>query len=143
MSVTALIQQENRFTVYRDLLAEITRFITVGGVNTFLTFLLYQLLVTYLNPQWSYAIAWLSGFVFVSIAYPKYVFRSGKSSPKQLFLLLLLYVSSFLLGLFLMDLSVVLGMHKRISVIAVIIVTSIMNYIFTKFLFGRKIGQSG
>lgn len=119
-------------------MAEISRFVTTGGINTLLTLLLYQLLVTWFSPQWSYAMAWLSGFVFVCFAYPKYVFRSGKSSPGQLLLLLLLYVSSFLLGLFLMDMGVLWGFHKRVSVIAVIVVTSGINYILAKLLFSDR-----
>ena len=126
----------------QSLLAEISRFITTGGINTLLTLLLYQLLVTYISPQWSYAVAWLSGFVFVSLAYPKYVFRSGKVSFRQLLLLLLLYVSSFLLGLYLMDVCVAWAVHKRISVVAVIVVPSTMNYILAKLLFSNRIAAT-
>jgi len=133
---------ERKFQQNQPLLAEITRFITTGGINTLLTLLLYQLLVSYISPQWSYAVAWLFGFVFVSLAYPKYVFRSGNSSFRQLLLLLLLYVSSFLLGLYLMDLCVVWAVHKRISVVAVIVVTSTVNYLLAKLLFSNKIAST-
>jgi len=57
-------------------------------------------------------------------------------------LLLLLYVSSFLLGLYLMDLSVAWAVHKRVSVVAVIVVTSTMNYILAKLLFSNRIAST-
>jgi len=119
-------------------MAEIFRFIMTGGLNTILTIALYQLLVTYINPEVSYALAWLAGFVFIAIAYPKYVFRSDSRSTGKIVLLAILYAVSFSLGLFLMFLFIKLGLHERLSVFVVIAITSSVNFIFAKWLFGNR-----
>ncbi|WP_161957567.1 GtrA family protein [Mariprofundus sp. EBB-1] len=120
---------------YGRLKAEVIRFALTGGLNTLLTIALYQLLVTFINPEISYAVSWLAGFAFIAIAYPKYVFRSATTGVRQIVLLALLYLLSFFLGLYLTSAFVALGMHARLAVFAVIAITSALNFIFSRLLF--------
>ena len=122
----------------KNLVAEIFRFLVTGGMNTLLTIALYQLMVTYINPEISYAIAWLTGFVFIAIVYPTYVFRSSSRSVWQIILLALLYVFSFSLGLFLIKLVVDTGLNERLAVFVVLGITSSISFIGAKLLFRVK-----
>ena len=124
MRNTVLTPPNSKDSAIKNLLAELARFVTTGGVNTLLTLALYQFLVTYIRPEISYAIAWISGFVFLAVAYPKYVFKSETPSIRQTGLLLALYLASFSIGLFLMWLSVQWALHERLSVIIVIVITA-------------------
>ena len=110
-----------------QLKSELFRFIVTGGMNTLLTIALYQLLVSFISPELSYAISWIAGFAFVAIAYPTYVFCSGFASKRQLILLAIFYLLSFALGLWLTSLFVGHGLHVRITVFAVSAVTACVS----------------
>jgi len=122
----------------RTWLAEISRFLMTGGLNTVLTLLVYQLAVTFVSATVAYAIAWGLGFLFVCIAYPKFVFRSDDSSLTKAIPLLFFYLTSFLIGLFLTSLFVGYGVNGRLSIFIVIFLTSALNFIAGKFLYGKK-----
>lgn len=111
-----------------------------GGLNTLFTLAIYQLVVTFLSPSISYTIAWLVGFLFVLIAYPKFVFRSESLSIKKSISLLLFYLGSFLVGLLLTWSFVHWGLNERLTIFVVIAITSTINFIAGKFLYGNKRG---
>jgi len=122
----------------RAVLVEILRFATTGSINAVFTVVLYQILIDYINPESAYAIAWITGFVFIAAAYPTYVFRTG-SSFQQTGLLAMLYLGSFVLGLILIHLAFLWGVYDRIAIFAVIAVTSSVNYLVSRRLFRQKV----
>jgi len=119
------------------LTGEAARFLMTGGLNTVLTIALYQLLVSFVNPSLSYAIAWIAGFIFVAITYPKFVFRSDSTSLRQSMALFYVYLVSFLVGIFLTWMFVRGGGNERFSIFVVIAITSTINFIAGKFLYGN------
>jgi len=119
-------------------LAELSRFLMTGGLNTLLTVAFYQALVTWLSPELSYALSWLAGFVFIAFAYPLYVFRNNRVTAKKTSLLALVYIASFSLGLLLMHELTGWGVHPRLSVFVVIGITTVVNYTLAKLLFSDQ-----
>lgn len=115
---------------------EILRFVAAGLVNSIITIAIYQAFVGYFSPAAAYAVAWVFGILLVAIAYPRAVYRM-RASPVSRGTIALVYVGSFFLGLSVAQLLTQLGLYPRLIVFAVLIATSIINYV------GGRIALSG
>ena len=121
-----------------SLAGQVRRFLGVGALNTTATFLIYQALVTVLSPQISLAIAWLIGWIAIIVLYPSYVFRSENAGAWSHFAIGVYYLSSFALSQALITLADCLGMHERLSVIAVLAIVIPLNFLASRFTYARR-----
>jgi putative flippase GtrA len=108
--------------------AEISRFLMAGLTNTTLSLGIFQVLVTFLDPGIAYSLSWLSGLLFVAIAYPTFVFNVHRNWANAL-ALIVVYASVFVLGLLLIRTSEALLLNLRVGIFIVVIITTISNYI--------------
>ena len=118
------------------------RFLLAGGVNTLLTLLLYQALLFKLNAELAWSLAWFSGLVLVSLAYPKLVFKQGVFTLRRVGLNLVYYLFSYLLSLGLLSVFVnTLGCGPRLAAFAVLAVTVPLNFVCSRCIFTCMAGR--
>lgn len=111
------------------------RFLLLGVLNTFLTFLLYQFLLLFTPPGISYTLSYVAGIAFVSFCYPKYVFRVANFRFSIFAGTFIYYVISYLLGLMLLSLfNTQLGLNPRLSIVFVVTIMLPVNFIATRFV---------
>lgn len=121
-----------------SLAGQVRRFLGVGALNTTATFLIYQALVTILPPQISLAIAWLIGWTAIIMFYPSYVFRNENAEAWSHLWIGVYYLSSFVLSQALIALADCLGMHERLSVIAILAIVIPLNFLASRFIYARR-----
>lgn len=122
--------------------AEICRFLVAGFANTSLTMMVYQVLVTLATPSIAYSIAWLGGLLFVTIVYPKSVFRA-KRSWKGGAALAVVYMTVFVVGLLLITFLDTLLINPRFGILIVLIATTSMNYSGSRLAIAWASGMKG
>lgn len=120
--------------------ADALRFLVAGGLNTLLTFLLYQLALFVVSPSLAYGLAWLCGLVFVVVFYPSRVFAQKNTKLGNRLAIAATYLIVFFIGLATIDILSRFGMPPRYSVIFAIVVTTVSNFIGGRFLVRREIG---
>ena len=105
------------------------RFLGAGALNTLLTLALYQLLVFWLSPSVAYVVCWMTGFVCVTYAYPRLVFRlDGTRRTAQRTKVAGVYAASFVLGwLIVAGLDWAWG-WQRLSIFVSVAVTTVFNF---------------
>lgn len=123
------------------LLADGIRFAIVGGVNTVATFLLYQLLVTFIHPVAAYWLVWIIGIVFLIVLFPSYVYKGSRLTRKNASLTAILYLSTLAVGTVTLQTLNNLGMSQRLSIIFVLIITSTLNFVVSRYLFRGRLGK--
>ncbi len=116
--------------------SKLSRFISLGFVNTLFTFFLYQLLLFFLSPKLAYSISWIIGFLFLVLLYPKYVFGTFVNIF-SIFLISVIYMSSLLVGVILLEFIHELYLHHRVSIVIVIVITSTYNFLLMNFFLVR------
>ncbi|MDJ0923763.1 MAG: hypothetical protein QNJ77_04300 [Acidimicrobiia bacterium] len=124
------------------LVGDAVRFVGVGATNAVLTTALYQVLLFWLHYTPAFVIAWFSGLVFVSIAYPKIVFRTGPAGPYRILANAGYYALSFFLSLWVLDrLSRV--MSARLAVFAMLALVTPLNFLVSRYIFrtGRQASE--
>lgn len=118
--------------------ADAARFVGIGAVNTVLTTLLYQALLFQVDHTSAFAIAWLSGLVLVSVAYPKIVFRSGPARPYRILANACYYALSFFVSLWVLR-RLSLEISPRIAVFAMLGIVTPLNFVVSRQIF--RLGQ--
>ncbi|BDQ38462.1 hypothetical protein SYK_28220 [Pseudodesulfovibrio nedwellii] len=108
------------------------RFLLAGGLNTILTLAIYQLFLFFISAQPAYALSWCIGFIFLLCVYPAKVFPGATTNKKQYFLVALVYMSVFFLGLFLIKLTVQTGINSHIAIFLVMSVTTVTNFLLMR-----------
>lgn len=111
------------------------RFLAAGIGNTLLTLLLYQVLLLALPPRPAYALTWIAGIVLVALLYPSRVFGVARPRPATRVGVSLVYVVSFLLGLFALPPATYL-LGARLGVLPVIVLTTVFNFIAMRIVIG-------
>jgi putative flippase GtrA len=119
---------------FRGLFADAVRFLGIGAVNALLTTALYQLALFWLPYKTSFVVAWLAGLAFVSFAYPKLVFRTGRAGPYRVLANAGYYVASFFLSYWLLDQFARL-MSERLAVFAMLAVITPLNFFVSRYIF--------
>lgn len=116
------------------LLGRAFRFVGAGLANTGLTLLVYQGSLFIVGHQVAYAVAWISGLIFVVSVYPNRVFGKRNPTVRSLIVLAFFYGGVFLLGSMALQLLTGSGIAPRLSVFFVLVITSMAN-----FAVGRRI----
>lgn len=116
------------------------RFLLAGGGNTLFTLGVYQVLVTYWSATLAWTVAWGSGLVLVSFAYPKYVFERGRLTARRVCLNIVYYVCAYLISLGLLAFFVnSLGWGPRVASLAVLAVTVPLNFVCSRCIYTLKV----
>jgi uncharacterized membrane protein len=108
------------------------RFLSLGAINTLSTLALYQVLLFILSPGISYVISWVAGFLFLVTIYPKVVFGVNLSI-KVVLKISVIYISSLLIGVFMVNLLEGFDINSRLLIVLVLTITTIYNYGFMRF----------
>lgn len=131
------------FTTLKSLLfsqsffTDALRFIFVGGLNTSVTLLLYQLFLFILSPPIAYALSWTAGFFLAILFYPTLIFLRAHSSNTARLSFALTYFLVFSSGLGLLSLFDTTGLSSRISIIFVLVLTSSLSFLAGRCIFRR------
>lgn len=121
------------------LLADGFRFILAGGVNTLLTLGVYQLCLVFLSHNLSYATSWLVGILYLILVYPTKVFPGGSTSLKKNTTVVAVYLMVFLVSLWTLEKVVDYGIHKRLAIFLVLIVSATLNFLLMRLVYrGRR-----
>jgi putative flippase GtrA len=120
------------------LLADGFRFILAGGVNTLLTLGIYQLGLVFLPHTLAYATSWFVGILYLLIVYPVKVFPGGTASFKRNVTVVAVYLTVFLVGLWSLERAVEFGLHERLAIFVVLIVSATLNFLLMRLVYRRK-----
>ncbi len=116
------------------------KFIGAGVINTVASYLLYVILVLFLNYQISYAIAFVFGIILSFVLNTKYVFEVEQTF-KKFILFPLVYIVQYLLGAIMMNIIVeMIGVNKFFAPLVVTICLLPVSYLLSKKILQNKKG---
>ena len=119
--------------------SDVLRYILVGGLNTAITFLLYQIFLFFFSASVSYFFSWVIGFLAVVTIYPNKIFGAKRINAVARCTFAFSYLFVFSLGLVLTSLLLSIGFNARFSILIVLFATSLSNLVFGRFIFrGRS-----
>lgn len=124
------------------LLADGFRFILAGGVNTLLTLGVYQLGLVFLPHNLAYAISWFLGILYLIIVYPAKVFPGSTASFKRNVAVIVVYLTVFLIGLWSLERVVEFGLHERLAIFVVLIVSATLNFLLMRLVYRGKVRET-
>lgn len=110
------------------MLGDGVRFLFAGLTNFIISLSLFQLLLFVAPANIAYAITWLIGIIFVSVVYPKTVFKGTKKTKKNFFLSSMIYVISFFIGYTIIVLLELKFPGNRFSIFIALIFTACINF---------------
>lgn len=114
------------------------KFIGAGVINTVVSYLLYVILVLFINYQISYAISFIFGIILSFILNTKYVFEV-EQTIKKFVLFPLVYLVQYLLGAFMMNIIVeIIGVNKFFAPIIVSLCLIPVSYLLSKKILVRN-----
>lgn len=113
------------------------RFLVAGGLNTLLTLVVYQALLLVMPYPAAYAVAWVTGLLFVMIVYPSRVFPEGRSRLADRLALGASYIVVFLCGLAVLEALTRAGIPPRLGIFLVMIVSTAVNFVAGRLLLRR------
>lgn len=123
---------------YSKYLIEFVRFFFVGGVCTLLTYLLYLLLLIWLNYQVAYTLAYLVGVV-LSYFLNSFVTFKQKTSVKQFLTFPIVYIVQYIFGVLLLSIFVTyLNISKVLAPIIVIAVSLPLTFVLSRLVIVKK-----
>lgn len=106
------------------------RFVSIGIANTLIGIIIYQAGLFVLSPQLSYTLSWIIGIFLVVIVYPSYVFKKKSTATSKKFVIICLYIFSFIISSLLLNFLVIfVGIHSRISIFIVLGLSTILNFV--------------
>jgi hypothetical protein len=123
--------------------ADGVRFLLAGAANTLITLAVYELLLFATPPWLAYSLSWLCGLLFVVLFYPSRVFAGGRRDFAARAALGASYVGIFLLGLGTLKALVTAGVPARISIFAVVAVTTGSNFILGRLILAAGNSATG
>ncbi len=114
------------------------KFVGAGAINTVATYILYIILVLFLNYQISYAIAFVFGIILSFVLNTKYVFEVEQTFKKFL-LFPLVYLVQYLLGAIMMNIIVeMIGISKFFAPLFVTICLLPVSYLLSRKILQNK-----
>ena len=114
------------------------KFIGAGVINTIASYLVYLLLVLFLNYQISYAIAFVFGIILSFILNTKYVFEV-EQTVKKFVLFPFVYLVQYLLGAFMMNFIIeILEINKFFAPLIVTVCLLPVSYLLSKKILVRN-----
>lgn len=114
---------------------EALRFVLVGGLNTLLSLVVYQLALFWIGEKAAWTLAWGSGILFVSVAYPKLVFTRGRLTWRRCATNGVYYALSYGISLSLLAGMVSLGLHPRGAALVVASLMVPVNFLCSRCIF--------
>jgi len=118
--------------------SEFVKFIFVGGINTLSTYLIYLILILFLQYQIAFTLAYLSGIIISFFLNSKVVFRV-EISLKKFFRYPSVYVIQYLMNLLLLYISVdILFINKQVAPLIAIIITLPVTFTISRFILKRE-----
>lgn len=115
--------------------SRIVKFTISGAVTTAVTYLLYLILINYIDYKVTYIITYMIGIILSFFLNGKIVFKS-KLTVKKFFLYPLIYIVQFAIGMVLLILLVdYLSVDKRIAPLVIVFITFPLTFIMNKTLF--------
>jgi putative flippase GtrA len=126
-----------RHSISNRLSSDATRFLVAGLINTGLTLLVYQALLFVMTPALAYAGSWVAGLAYVALVYPDRVFKGGRRTTRDRLLVAASYCGVFLAGLGLLFLLEKTRVPPRLGIVAVILVTTILNFLSSRVILRR------
>lgn len=110
------------------------RFLLVGATNTLFSYLLYLLLLTFLNYLPAYSLAYCAGIIFSYFLNVHFVFKQHANLASFL-KFPLVYLIQYALGAFTLWLLVgKIGMSAALAMLASIIVTIPVTFLSSRFV---------
>lgn len=116
------------------LFAEAVRFGGAGVLNTLITLVTYQLLLSVLAPSTAYAATWLLGLTLVATLYPAHVFERRGVTARTRLGMAAVYGASFALGLLVVTVVSELPGGARIAIFIALVVTSLFNFFVLRWV---------
>lgn len=116
------------------LIKDLVRFAGAGALNTGLTFVLFQMLVLFLDPEIAYSVTWIVGLVIVFLFYPEHVFKGGRTSTLSRILMIAVYIASYGIGLWVLMSLKALGIDPRLGIGATLIVTAGFSFLGSRLV---------
>lgn len=111
------------------------RFLLAGGINTLLTIGIYQLLLFFFSHNISYSLSWIAGLLFIYSVYPSKVFPGGINTLKRRVYAITSYLIVFVSSLWFLNLLVSNGVHSRIAIFGVLIISTLLNFFSMRVIF--------
>ena len=114
------------------------KFLVSGGVNTALTYVIYLILLRFINYQTSYAISYIIGIAMSFILNRYFVFQSDRGIRSAI-LFPFVYLTQYLLGVFILWIWVdVAGLSKAAGPAIVVCVTIPVTFFLSRAVFTNK-----
>lgn len=113
------------------------RFLVAGGLNTLLTLVVYQVALIWFSEQVSYSVAWAVGLGYVAIVYPNRVFIGGRKDGISRLLVVVSYVATYAIGMFVLTKAVEIDVHRRLAIFISLIVTTVLGFLTSRFVLRR------
>ena len=108
------------------------KFIGAGVINTVVSYLLYVILVLFINYQISYAISFVFGIILSFLLNTKYVFEV-EQTIKKFVLFPLVYLVQYLLGAFMMNYIIeIIEFNKFFAPLVVTVCLLPISYLLSK-----------
>ena len=139
LSIGPMNKKISQAVTGNHLLGDSLRFVLAGGLNTVLTLGVYQVVLFSLPHNQAYSISWMVGILFLLIVYPTKVFPGGVPSIKKSTATVIIYLTAFFLSLTILDWMVVQGLHKRLAIFVVLVVSTTLNFILMRLVYRRPI----
>ena len=118
------------------------RFVLAGGSNTFLSYMIYLFLLTFIDYQMAYTISFIFGIAFSYFANVIWVFEE-KIKLKSMTLYPLVYLAQYLIGILILTTLVdIFGIDSRVAPLLVVVLTLPVIYVVNKFIITGKTNES-
>lgn len=113
---------------------EFNRFIFFGAVNSLLSYMIYLILLSFLNYPTAYTLAYVAGILISYYLNTKFVFKEQFDSTKAL-KYPLVYLVQYVLGILLLYIAVVqMNVSKWLAPLLVVLLTWPVIYFLSRFI---------
>lgn len=113
------------------------KFIISGGLNTATTYIVYILLLTFVNYKISYTISYITGIIFSYYLNKNFVFKA-KNSIKSFLIYPLVYLFQYLLGFLLTWVWVeILKANPIYAPIIVVLLSMPVTFLLSRIIFTK------
>ena len=127
----------SRSFIQSSLYRQALRFLVAGGLNTFLTLAVYQILLFWFSYPLSFTIAFLLGIIFTGFIYTRFVF-TVQTTPHRFILNALYYLLSYTVSLFILDTIIRwMSINERIAMVLTVGCMVPVNFLFLRVILTR------
>ncbi|MEK5036071.1 GtrA family protein [Paenibacillus sp. FSL R7-0302] len=117
---------------------EFLKFVVSGGINTLTTYLMYLLLLLFLNYSLAYTVSYVSGIFLSYYLNTVFVFKE-KMSIKKFLKFPIVYLIQYFINLLMLYILVEhLHLSTRIVPLIVVVVTIPVTYVLSKLIIKSK-----